>query len=45
VRKKKASNSPMSLTKEFLECIHYDQEVPVENSVDVTHPDNLNDGD
>jgi DNA topoisomerase-1 len=44
VRKKKAADSPMSLTKEFLECIHYDQEVPVENNVDVIHSDNI-DGD
>ena len=32
VRKKKAANSSLSLTREFLECIHYDRAVPADGS-------------
>jgi len=41
VRKKKAGNSPISLTKDFLECIHYDRAVPPENSAGLSGPGNL----
>jgi hypothetical protein len=45
VRKKKAVNSPSSLTREFLDCIHYDRSVPAENSADSSGAGNFNDGD
>ena len=45
VRKKKAANSPLSLTREFLECIHYDRSVPAENSADLSESASMNDGD
>ena len=44
-RKKKAGNSPISLTKDFLECIHYDRRIPAENSADLSETGNLADGD
>jgi DNA topoisomerase IB len=44
-RKKKAANSPVSLTREFLDCIHYDRSVPAENSADSSGSGNFNDGD
>jgi DNA topoisomerase IB len=43
-RKKKAANSPVSLTREFLDCIHYDRSVPAENSAGLSGS-NFNDGD
>ena len=44
-RKKKAADSPISLTKDFLECIQYDRAAPAENSAGLSESGNLNDSD
>ncbi len=44
VRKKKAANSSLSLTREFLECIHYDRAVPADGS-DLSESGIMNDSD
>jgi DNA topoisomerase I len=43
--KKKAANSPLSLTKDFLECIRYDRPAPAENGADSSESANSNDSD
>jgi DNA topoisomerase IB len=43
--KKKAANSPISLTRDFLECIRYDRAAPAENSAGSGESANLNDSD